>query len=143
MKTTVARRMRRRRGFTLMEILLVLAILVILGSIVGVSYNMIRKNALIDSAKTQINLLEQAVNHYQLDVGNYPPTLSELLVQGDAPQGKWRGPYYAGTQLPLDPWGAEYNYVVDSDGRENERVRIYSNGPDRQEGSGDDVEIIR
>ncbi|MCI0396793.1 MAG: type II secretion system protein GspG, partial [Chloroflexi bacterium] len=105
MKTTFTRRRhRRRRGFTLMEILLVLAILVILGALVGVSFMKLRQNALIDSAKIQINLLEQSVKHYQIDVGNYPTSLSGLIEPGDAPQGKWRGPYFEGTQLPLDPW---------------------------------------
>jgi general secretion pathway protein G len=146
MRTTVARRWRRRRGFTLMEILLVLAILVILGALVTVGYSKIRQNALIDSAKTQISTLEAGVELYQIDVGRYPSGdsgLEALYIQpSDAPPGKWRGPYLKGTQLPLDPWNNPYNYQVIDDPTD-QRFEITSNGPDGQPSTDDDVRIIR
>lgn len=148
MKPNVARRMRRRRGFTLMEILLVLAILVILGALVGVGFSRVRQNALIDSAKAQISNLESAVKVYQIDVGRYPggdSGLEALLAPpSDAPQGKWRGPYLEGvTQLPLDPWGNPYNYEIYQDNYNDEQFEISSSGPDQQPGTDDDVRIIR
>ena len=81
---------RRRRGFTLMEILLVLAILVVLGSLVTVGYVRIQRNAMIDSAKTQIRMFEQAVGQYRLDVGKYPSGdqgLQSLRLQPPEMQG--------------------------------------------------------
>ncbi len=143
MRTIACRRMRRRRGFTLMEILLVLAILVILGALVGVGYQRIRENAMIDLAKNQISNLETMVKTYQIDVGTYPSMdagLDALLnPPGDAPPGKWRGPYMEGTQLPLDPWNNPYNYELISDAQ----FEITSNGRDGQPGTDDDVRIIR
>lgn len=135
--------MRRRRGFTLMEILLVLAILVILGALVGVSYSQIRKNAMIDTAKTQISNLETAVKTYQIEVGTFPSMDAGLDAlfnpPADAPPGKWRGPYLDATQLPLDPWNNPYNYELFN----SEQFEITSNGPDGQPGTDDDVRIIR
>ncbi len=142
MKMTVAR-LRRRRGFTLMEILLVLAILVILGALVGVSYSQIRKNAMIDTAKTQISNLETGVKTYQIEVGTFPSMDAGLDAlfnpPADAPAGKWRGPYLDATQLPLDPWNNPYNYELIN----SEQFEISSNGPDGQPGTDDDVRIIR
>jgi general secretion pathway protein G len=143
MKTNVIRRMSRRRGFTLMEILLVLAILVILGALVGVGYQRIRENALIDAAKAQIATLEDAVKVYQVEVGRYPSMDAGLDAlfnpPSDAPAGKWRGPYLEGTQLPLDPWSNPYNYELINDNQ----FEITSNGRDGQPGTDDDVRIIR
>ena len=126
-----------------MEILLVLAILVILGALVGVGYSRIRNNSMIDAAKAQITNLETSVKTYQIDVGNYPSGesgLESLLAQpGDAPPGKWRGPYLDATQLPLDPWNSPYNYELVTE----DQFVIFSSGPDRQPGTDDDVQIIR
>ena len=68
------RRLRRRRqaGFTLMEVLLVLAILVILGSMVGVFIIGMQKTAYEDAARTQIGMFENALDTYRLHVGSYP-----------------------------------------------------------------------
>ena len=65
------RRRSRSRGFTLMEILLVLAILVVLGAMVGVGYSRVQDNAMKSAARTQIGLLEDATKLYVLDVGSY------------------------------------------------------------------------
>jgi general secretion pathway protein G len=143
MKTKLTRRLRCRRGFTLMEILLVLAILVILGALVGVAFTKIQRNAYIDAAKAQIANLESCVKTYQIDVGRYPAGesgLESLLTPpSDVAEGKWRGPYIDATQLPLDPWGNPYNYELFNE----DQFEITSNGPDRQQGTGDDVRIIR
>ena len=128
---------RRRRGFTLMEVLLVLAILVILGSLVGVSIFQMQKNANIKAARTQIGLLEKAITAYQVDVGSYPSGLDALLA---APadlrnQAKWSGPYLEKSQVPADPWGNPFAYELQS----AESYRITSSGPDGQNGTADDI----
>ena len=125
-----------RRGFTLMELLLVMAILVIMASMVTFAFLQIQQNAQSDAALTQISMLESACDQYKLQVGRYPNTLDDLFTQ---PAGlttrQWRGPYLK-DPVPMDPWGAEYNYSADE---ANNRVFITSAGPDGQQGSPDDV----
>ena len=142
MKRTCIRR-RRRRGFTLMEILLVLAILVILGSLVTLGYFQIQKGMTVDATKTEIKTLEQAVEMYQLGMGRLPNTeegLNALITPpAEDRTGRWKGPYLKATQVPYDPWESPYNYeLIDDD-----EFQITSNGPDQQQGTDDDVYIIR
>lgn len=129
-----------RAGFTLIEVLLVLVILVILGSIVGVGIRQAQKKALRDAAEAQLNGLKQGVKNYELDIRRYPTTLQALVeMPSDLvnPQ-RWRvGGYLDAKQLPLDPWDGEYQYeLVDT-----ENFRIWSNGPDGQKGSEDDIVV--
>ncbi|MEZ6105958.1 MAG: type II secretion system protein GspG [Pirellulaceae bacterium] len=104
---------RRRRGFTLLEVLLVMAILIIMVSVVTVSYNAIQANAKQDGARMAISQIEKACMAYQLDVGSLPPDLNALV---SPPQGvatnKWRGPYME--TIPVDPWGGNYDYTQGS-----------------------------
>jgi general secretion pathway protein G len=134
-----SRRFRRRRGFTLMEILLVLAILVVLGSMVSLGYVRIQQNAMKNSARAQITLLEGAVDTYTLDVGTPPNTLNDLLIAPPdlANPMRWAGPYLNKEQLPVDPWNQQYQYEVLDPA--NAKIRIWSNGPDQQPGSSDDI----
>lgn len=136
------RKTRRPRGFTLMEVLLVLAILVILSSLAVVGYQQIQKGAYQNAAKVQIGIYDEAAGLYQLDVGHYPTSLDDLVSQpADVPEGKWKGPYIKG-QLMRDPWGQAYEYEVLDDGNGNQSVRIRSNGPNRIQGDADDVANI-
>jgi len=134
-------RTRRRRGFTLMEILLVLAILVVLGSMVSLGYVRIQKTAYVNSAKAQIALLEDAVKTYTISVGTPPPNLEALLQpppELENPQ-KWQGPYLDKQQLPLDPWNHPFAYeLIDP---QNGTFRIWSAGPNGldEQGGGDDI----
>src|SRR4051794_40043933 len=133
------RRPRRPRGFTLMEILLVLAILVVLASMVTLGYSQIQRRSYVNAAKTQLGLLETAVNAYSIDVGTLPSNLEGLLqAPGDLPRPeKWGGPYLAKSQLPTDPWNRPYQYEITDPS--TGKFRIWSNGPDQQPGSSDDV----
>ncbi len=137
-------RRHRRSGFTLMEILLVLAILVVLGSLVTVGYVQIQRNAMIDSAKTQIKMFEGAVGMYRLDVGKYPSGdqgLQALRLQPpDAPANKWRGPYME-IEVPMDPWGNPYQYQEITDTLNQPSFEIMSNGPDGANGTNDDIRL--
>jgi len=136
-------RRNRRRGFTLMEVLLVLAILVVLGSMVTVGYMQIKRNADRDAAKGQIGLLENAVDLYALNVGTSPTTQQGLLALREAPSdlknvAKWAGPYLK-EELPIDPWGQPYQYEQIS----ADQFKVWSNGPDGQQGSEDDIDPTR
>lgn len=136
-------RRNRRRGFTLMEVLLVLAILVVLGSMVTVGYLQLQRNANKDAARSQIGMLEDAIQHYALNVGACPTTQQGLLALREAPSdlknvAKWAGPYLT-EELPIDPWGSPYQYEQLS----AEEFKIWSNGPDGQQGSEDDIDPTR
>jgi general secretion pathway protein G len=132
----------RRRGFTLMEVLLVMAILVILGSMVGFGVIKMKRNADEDAARVQISLFEQLLTAYRLDVGSYPNSnqgLQALILQpSDLPNpAKWRGPY-TDKQIPMDPWGQPYQYeLLNAD-----QFRIFSFGADMVNGSEDDISNI-
>jgi len=128
----------RRRGFTLMEVLLVLAILVILGSIVTVSVIRMQKTAYIDAAKSQLQVFDAAITQYQLHVGTVPPDIEALfnVPQGIPNQAKWQGPYLA-KQQPNDPWDQPYQY----ESLDDDSFNIFSTGPDRQAGTEDDITL--
>jgi general secretion pathway protein G len=140
----MSRRRPGRRGFTLMEVLLVLAILVILGSFVTVGYVQLQKTANRDAAKSQIHMLESAIQHYALAVGSCPSTEQGLAALREAPSdlgtraNKWQGPYLT-KPPPLDPWGQAYQYEA----TDSENFKIWSNGPNGQQGDEDDVDPTR
>ena len=108
-------RKRPSGGFTLIEVLLVLVILVVLASLAVVAVGPVMKKMKVNQAKAQIGLFKTSINAYNLDVGNYPPTLDALIHQpGDVPQGKWLGPYLEVSQIPADPWSHQYQYAPQS-----------------------------
>lgn len=129
---------RPRRGFTLMEVLVVMAILVVLASTVTFAYLKFFKNAQADSTKQQIAILERACDSYKLDVGVYPGELADLMRQPANNTARWRGPYIQADTVPADAWGQPFTYQADN---VNDRVRISSNGPDGQQGTGDDISM--
>ncbi len=133
-----------RRGFTLMEVLLVLAILVILGSIVVVNFSGVFASSKIKAAKAQINQFETQLEIYQLDLGMYPTTQQGLQALRTPPPDlsdvtKWGpgGPYVK-EDIPKDPWGADYVY----ENLGSNQFRITSPGPDGTIGTGDDISNI-
>lgn len=139
-----AQRRRRRHGFTLIEVLLVLAILVILGSLVGVSIITAQSSANRRAARTQINLLNEAITWYQTDVGQLPPDLNALLYPPSnlASPMKWQGPYLEKQSIPLDPWGNQYEYQPTTDEFNRQMAVISSYGPDMQKGTEDDITTL-
>jgi len=129
----------RRRGFTLMEVLLVLVILVIMASLVGTSIMSAKRRALEDATKAQMSSLKSALQQYSLDVGTFPTTQQGLAALIEAPGdlrnvSKWRGPYLEG-DVPLDAWQNDFSY--ESSGGQ---YTIVSGGPNGQiENGGDDI----
>ncbi len=137
----------RREGFTLMEVLLVLVILVVLMGFAVPSLLGSKKKADIDAAKTQIGLFRTALEKYALDMNTFPTSeqgLDVLIVKPtdleDEDQANWAGPYITTTskEAPRDPWGHEYNYEFPST-HDSEYPDIWSVGPDGKEGSEDDI----
>ena len=104
----------RRRGFTLIEVLLVLVILVVLASLAVVAYGPIQRRANINAAKVQVDAFGTALNTYQLSMGTFPTAADGLQALRTPPAGgnpqKWDGPYL-GKDVPPDPWGNPYQYA--------------------------------
>lgn len=123
-------------GWTFMETLIVLAIILILTATVGftaVGYLEKARNA---AAKTQIESLCTALEAYYIDCGNYPTTEQGLSALRRKPESSpssdnWTGPYLY-KNVPLDPWGFEYEYMVP--GPDGSAYGIRSFGADGKEG---------
>ena len=127
MKTQKQRR--RVTPFTLIEVVVVIVILVTLASVATPMYMNYIKKSKIATAKTQIKLLDDALQQYKLDVGTYPSDLQGLMENIDQSE-KWDGPYIK-PKVPQDPWGFDYQYVFPG---EHGEFDIYSFGADGQEG---------
>ncbi len=128
----------RRAGFTLIEVLLVLIILVIIGSLAVNVFTGTQDRASINAAKSNVSLVRGAIDRYRLDMNKYPAKLADLWEKpSDASAAeKWGGPYME--QLKHDPWDAEYQYTAQ--GKKNaDKFDFWSNGPDGQSGTDDDI----
>ena len=131
---------RGRFGFTLMEVLLVLMILVVLASMAVTIFGGTQERALKDAAKTQVGLFKSAISYYKLHTKNNPGGLDDLINKpGDSKvAAHWEGPYLDVTKIPLDPWDSEYKFA--SPGKHNtESFDVWSVGPDKQDGTDDDI----
>ena len=132
------RNRRRRQGFTLLEVLLVVAILVILASIMTVVIVNIQSNSMENQALLQIENLETALTAYRLDTGTYPENLEILtLPKSQAVHPKAKRRYME--EIPLDPWGRQYSYELFQNEDNEMQPLITSAGPDGTEGSDDDI----
>jgi general secretion pathway protein G len=137
--------MRLRRGFTLIELLVVILVIGLLAGLVGPRILGRVSEARSATARTQIELLETALDGYQLDNGSYPTTEQGLSALEERPTRdpiplNWRGPYVRKT-IPADPWGRPYSYA--SPGEHNRMsYDLWTFGRDGQPGGeGDDADI--
>lgn len=134
------RGVRSQAGFTLMELLVVLAILGLLMSLVGPRVLNQLGGAKVKTAAIQIKDLEQSLEMYKLDTGRYPSTDEGLvaLVKKPGNASGWNGPYLK-SDVPLDPWKREYHYKFPGDHGE---LDIYSYGQNGSPGGeGEDVDV--
>jgi len=132
----------RSRGFTLMEVLLVLAILVIMAGMAFTAWGPIQKTAYMRTARTQIGAFRSPLGVFKFDMGDYPSTAQGLqalrMPPADVGQGgRWMGPYIE-PNIPPDPWGRPYQYEYP--GRNDPSMPdIWSMGHDGVSGSEDDI----
>lgn len=129
----------RSPGFTLLELLVVLAILGLIATFAAPQALKWLSGAKSDSARIQIEALGTGIDLYRLDVGSYPPDLEALVTQ-PAGAERWDGPYLRKKSVPKDPWGRDYIYRQPGD---NGPYDLYSLGADGQEGgSGEDADVL-
>ncbi len=132
------RRTGRESGFTLVELLVVLVILVLLASIIGPRVIGYLGSSRTKTAQVQIQSLVTSIELYHVDVGRYPSTSEGLdaLVKAAGNVPGWNGPYITKGAVPLDPWGKPYLY--ENPGRNNAPFTIMSLGRDGKEGGTDE-----
>lgn len=126
------------RGFTLVELLVVLVILTLLAGLVGPRFLNQLGGAKSKTAAVQIADLEKGLDLFKLDIGRYPTTDEGLAALVKAPSGlpSWNGPYIKG-EVPQDPWGRPYRYTA-----QGGKVEIVSFGADGAPGGeGEDADI--
>jgi general secretion pathway protein G len=121
-------RLVREEGFSLLELLIVIVIIGILGTIVYTRFMDLPERAKKEAAKQQILIFKTAMDRYRLDHDAYPPSEEGI----DAIKQ-----YLQSGEVPNDPWGSPYQYR--NPGENNREYDIVSPGPDRQEGTDDDV----
>jgi len=128
----------RLRGFTLVEMLLVVAIIGILAALVIPKIAGTSEHSREVAAYTDIHSgIKAALDHFEIDNGYYPKSLNDLIVApSDAKH--WAGPYFDPPQLPVDPWGNPYIYYYPSK-RNQPTYDLLSAGPDGKEGTDDDI----
>ena len=127
-----------QRGFTLLEMLVVLVIIGLLAGLVGPQLMGRVDTSRQTTAETQGRMLKSALDTMRLDIGRYPTKDEGLIMLVKAPQDeriarKWRGPYLS-EDLPADPWGNPYQYEPIA----GNSVALYSLGADGEAG-GDDI----
>ena len=133
-KDTQAKSKKRFRGFSFIEVMVVIIILGLLSSIVGVYLFDSAEQAKADATKTQIRGLETALDLYRLHNSRYPSSEQGLQALLGKPEvgvipKNWNGPYLRGNNLPEDGWGTPFRYLS-VNGKDYELISLGADGAD-------------
>jgi len=126
-----------QRGFTLLELLVVMVIIGLLAGYVGPKYFAQIGKSEVKTAKAQIDSLGKALDQYRLDMGHYPSSENGLAALNVPPanEAKWQGPYLQ-KKVPNDPWGKPYQYKMPG---EHGDYDLWSYGSDGTSGGKDEA----
>jgi len=129
--------MRFRKGFTLIELMLVVIIIGVLIAMVmpRLAGRSEQARRIAAGADVEANI-SMALDMYELDNGTYPPDLDALLKKPTPEPPNWNGPYLK--KKSRDPWGQGYQYKFPGE-HNSDSYDLWSNGKDRSEGGGDDI----
>jgi len=135
-------RRKSQRGFTLVELLVVMVILGLLASLVLPNFFGQAASARKKTALVQMRTLGTALDAYALDTGRYPSTSEGLQALIEQPSGldMWDGPYLKGN-IPKDPWGGAYEYAGPGDGSGGDYEIICLGADGRRGGDEDNADI--
>jgi general secretion pathway protein G len=131
-----------KNGFTLLELLIVIAVMSLLMAIVTPQVIGMFSGAKTDSAALQMESITTSLNYYKLDAGRYPLTEQGLDVLWKEPANVkgWNGPYIRKKQHLLDPWGVRFHYRFPG---EHGVIDIFSYGADnKQGGKGENADVV-
>ncbi len=128
-------------GFTLLELLVVLGIIVLVATIAAPQVLRYLGKARTETAKAQISAVATALELYALDAGGFPPQQAGLqaLVQPPPGQSRWKGPYLKRSSGLSDPWGQPYRYKFPGRGGQPD---VYSLGRDNAPGGADEDQDV-
>lgn len=131
---------RKRRGFTLLELLVVMVIIGLLVGYVGPKYFSQIGKSEVKATRAQINALGKALDQFRLDNGHYPSTEQGLvaLVERPVNEAKWDGPYL-NKSVPPDPWGKPYVFIMPGEHGEYDLLSYGKDG--KPGGEGEAAEI--
>ena len=134
--------LRREDGFTLLELLVVLAILGLLAAIVAPQVLRYLGSSRTQTAKVQIENISAALDHFDLDMGRYPTSEEGLDALVHAPPGvtNWNGPYLQRPSALVDPWQRKYLYRIP--GRHDNDFDVWSYGSDGVEGGTNEARDV-
>ena len=133
--------LKNRRGFTLLELMVVMVILGLLAALVGPRFFGQVGKSEQKAAKSQISLFETGLGLYRLDVGKFPTTEQGLQALREKPDGveNWDGPYLE-KEVPLDPWGRPYVYRFPGEHGDYDILALGADG--RFGGEDEDADIV-
>lgn len=134
---------RVKGGYTLIEVLIVLAIIALLVALVGPRFYAMFDQAKVKTTTTQIATLKTSLDIMNTDIGRYPTEQEGLNLLMQSPgQGvaNWNGPYLSG-ELPKDAWGNPFVYVAAAEGGQPQVESLGSDG--KPGGSGNAADIIK